>query len=434
MVRQQETGGGYEISAEKRGTVTPTLEETVESWVRVFRDSDAAIENYETRRKQDGDEFRLEDSGIGENSYIYEGIIEGFGYQELIFRIRNVSARVTTFSLFGGNLSSVEKWANRLAEKINENQRLGQWPENVSTPELGVGASDTSTIAQTAPPKITATPTLAPKTAPNGPIRGEIQSKAPTLVPTPTPVPPKDLEIFNVNSYTFQREVWGCCGGIVIGEIRNPFEFIVTGVQIDLTFFDSNGRVEYSSSSSSSTEIDYSEVAVLLPGESSVFKVWGFGSDIAGFEIEATYTEHEGDITLENYEMTNFELIRCYQDARYANSRHYCEFNVSVRNNGELNVSSSLRIGFFDERGTLIEVLDSKLDGYEYRAGEYSSSDRWWYLLNTVGRSSKAAGVDARSLNMGGIDPDTRIETFHIREFRSVIDLTDASSMKASFH
>ena len=131
METQKESDGGYQVRAVKLGTIIVIPEEIVSSWVGVFPNSDAAKQDFDGRREEHENQFRLEDPGIGDSSYIYQGNAT----DEVIFRVRNVVAQVSMFTQYGGSLKEVEKWANVLELKIGELQRLEEQEETNAAPE-----------------------------------------------------------------------------------------------------------------------------------------------------------------------------------------------------------------------------------------------------------------------------------------------------------
>jgi len=157
MESQGEADGGYQVRAIKLGTIITLPEDVVASWVKVFPSRGAASASYIEQRQQKAQRFRLDDPNIADESFIYEGNAT----DEVYFRTRNVLARVTMFTQYGGSLSEVTQWAQNLEAKIDEVKRLGD-----SRPSALPTLSPTEFVpTSTMPPPATsarprATPTL----------------------------------------------------------------------------------------------------------------------------------------------------------------------------------------------------------------------------------------------------------------------------------
>ena len=105
---------GYQVDAIKLASGIPLIETIVAAWVRVFPSVEAASNEYDQQRQKKAGTFRLDDPEIGDESFTYEGNLT----DEVYFRTRNVLAKVTMFTEYGGSLKNVKQWAEKLEAKI----------------------------------------------------------------------------------------------------------------------------------------------------------------------------------------------------------------------------------------------------------------------------------------------------------------------------
>ena len=172
-----ESSDGYHFRAIKLGSVIRDPEKVVVSWARVFPSIEAASKDYHQQRKEKAETFPLDNPGIGDESFVYEGNAT----DEVYFRIRNILVRVTMYTQYGGSLKNAKQWAEKLEAKIDQVKSLGaslpltlpfptQSPPEIaptiatttSTPTSVTSARPTPTPAPTLNPSLTALATLPP--------------------------------------------------------------------------------------------------------------------------------------------------------------------------------------------------------------------------------------------------------------------------------
>lgn len=176
---QGESEGGHQVRFMRLGTIVALPEKIVASWLRVFPTVEDASNGFVERRRLMAERFRLDDPGISDESFFYEGNAT----DEVSFTTRNVLAQVTMYTQYGGSLNEVKKWAEALEARIERIKSLS--PASVGrgpitpTERTAVVAAATPLSGQLSP--ITVEPTAVPPRLPVLTI---------TPVPVSTPVPP----------------------------------------------------------------------------------------------------------------------------------------------------------------------------------------------------------------------------------------------------
>jgi hypothetical protein len=106
---------GYEVRVVKLNSVSPQiLDKVVVSWVKVFADTTGTSTAYQEERQSKAGTFRLDNPGIGDESYVYSGN----GTFEVLSRHANVLARTSMYNQYGGSLDEVKQWAKKVDSKV----------------------------------------------------------------------------------------------------------------------------------------------------------------------------------------------------------------------------------------------------------------------------------------------------------------------------
>jgi hypothetical protein len=115
MNERSNKDGGYEIRVIKlNSTFVTLLDKVVITWAKVLDDVPTASGVYQEERRNKGSTFRLDNPGIGDESYGYSGNATF----EVFFRISNVVARAQMFNQYGGSDREAKQWAQKLADRI----------------------------------------------------------------------------------------------------------------------------------------------------------------------------------------------------------------------------------------------------------------------------------------------------------------------------
>ena len=173
-----ETAGGYQFRAVKLGSAIRFPEKVVVSWARVFPSIEAASKDYRLQLNEKAELFSLDNPGLGDESFIYEGNATN----EVYIRIRNLLVRVTMYTQYGGSLKNANQWAERLEAKIDGVKRLGE------SSLAGASTPSAKGIATTM-----AMPTLTNAVTSTGiPVTTPVPTHTPTPTPTSVPRPTTD--------------------------------------------------------------------------------------------------------------------------------------------------------------------------------------------------------------------------------------------------
>ena len=111
--------GVYESQFLRIGSI-PAYPEVLISEIRVLPSVSEAESVFSDTRRNIAERFSIASAGLGDRSFLYAGNAQ----YELYFVKRNVIARITMFTTYGGSLEDVKSWGAATEDKVDRVKTL----------------------------------------------------------------------------------------------------------------------------------------------------------------------------------------------------------------------------------------------------------------------------------------------------------------------